>query len=320
MKKTTLYTAIVSSMLSAGIANAAPTMSANIELNTDVYDKSVSETTYEQDGRVELTAYNKHTSGDNFIEGKGAIELKVDNSSYVADVYAKIGNSKWDVQVGHFEAINLFPKGKDTLVSNAGGVAVYEANLARGRADDGGQIALHFAPSDSLKIEIGTIYGDDDTNGDNKAAFSGIRPIAILSTDAATFTAGYESVKYDLAAGGDVSKTGYSIGANFDVSSANVNVAMTHLKDDSTGVDKEVDSFVINMTAGNFGLGLISSTEDNAGSETSVMTAYTAYTMPVFDIENASVTLAASYSTADDVAASQDDEILATRVRINYTF
>jgi len=336
MKKTTLCTAIVSSLLSAGVVHAAPTFDANFELNTDATDQNVGDTTFDQNGRVELNVYGKHTSGDNYIVGKASPLLNTDGETTVDDAYLQIGNSTWDVQLGRFEATNLFPKGKDTLIVHAIDDSVYEANLARGRVgDDGGQIALHFNASESLKFEIGTVYGDDDKatpdpdssdarvtlpGGDNKTAFSAIRPLAVLKTSAGTFTAGLESVKYDKTSGSDVDRIGYALTANFDISGASVNVSASHLKDKNS--DQKITTFGTNMTYGNFGLGLIASDVDNAGSaaDPSVMTTYIAYSVPVFDIENAKVTFAGSYSKADDVAVGTNDKTLATRVRINYDF
>ncbi|BFM48957.1 carbohydrate porin [Marinomonas sp. THO17] len=321
MKKSTLYTAVFSSLLSAGVV-ASPSFDANFEINTDMIDKDIGDTTYLESGRVEFSTLGKHTSGDNFVEGKGTIEIKVNGTSTVADAYLKVGNSKWDIQLGRFEAINLFPKGKDVIVENAGGVTVYEANKARGRtSDNGGQIALHFNPSDSVHFELGTIYGagdSDNDTGDNTTSIAGIRPIVQFKAGSATITAGYESLDYDLTSGSAVSQSGFSLGANFDVSGANINIAVTQMEDDET--DEEVSSVVANMTYNNFGLGVISSSVDDASTDPSVTTIYTAYTLPVFDIDNASMTLAASYSTADDVAADVNDTVMATRVRFNYTF
>ncbi|RBO82347.1 carbohydrate porin [Marinomonas aquiplantarum] len=321
MKKSTLYTAVFSSLLSVG-AIAAPSFDANFEINTDVIDKEIGDTTYLQTGRVELNTHGKHTSGDNFVEGKGTIELKVNGTSGIADAYLKIGNSDIDVQLGRFEATNLFPKGKDVVVENAGGVTVYEANKARGRtSDNGGQIALHLNASDAVTFELATIYGAgdaDNATGDNTTSIAGIRPVVTFKAGAATITAGYESLDYELTNGSNVSQSGFALAANFDVSGANVNLAVTQMEDDNT--DEEVSSMTANMTYNNFGLGIITSNVDDGANDPSVTTLYTAYTMPVFDIDNASMTLAASYSTADDVATGVNDKVLATRLRFNYTF
>jgi hypothetical protein len=163
MKKTILATAIVSSILSVSAVQAAPVFDANFELNTDAVDKATGDTTYDQNGRVELNAYSKHTSGDNFFAGKGSVLLNTDGEATVDDAFIQFGNSAWDFQLGRFEAINLFPLAKDTLIVHAIDDSVYEANKVRGRVGDGGgQIAFHYKASEALKLEVDTIYGDGD--------------------------------------------------------------------------------------------------------------------------------------------------------------
>jgi len=321
MKKSILTTAIVSSILSVSAVQAAPSFDANFELNTDAISKAEGDTTYDQNGRVELNAYSKHTAGDNFFAGKGTVLLSTDGEATVDDAFIQLGNNAWDFQLGRFEAINLFPLAKDTLIVHVNDDYVYQANKVRGRiGDDGGQIAFHYNASEKLKFEVDTVFGDDDTDGDNATAISGIRPSVTLVTDAATITAGYESVKYDLTAGGDVSQTGYSITANFDVAAANVNLAATFGKDDNT--DQKISSFIANMVYGNFGLGVIGSSVDNVtGNDPTMLTTYIAYTVPLLDIENATVTFAGSYSTVDKVVTAGDnDKTTAARVRFNYNF
>lgn len=318
MKRSILFTAIIGSML-ASTAQAQIDFDASLELDTDIADTATTDSTYDQNGHVELNLSSKRVNGDYFVAAKGGVRLTTDgdDSVVVRDAYIQLGNSTWDAQIGRFEAINLFPLGKDTVVSHAGGVSVYEANKARGFAgDDGGQIALHFKASDSLKLELDTIYGDDDTAGDNGTAVSGYRPSVTFSADAFSVTAGYESVNYDLTAGGDVDQSGYAISTNFDVAGANVNIAMARMEDDNT--DQKVNSYTANFTYGNFGLGVVKSEEDNAtGADPEVTTTYAAYTLPLFGIDEASVTFAGSYSTASDVA---DDKATTGRVRFNYTF
>ncbi|NLU97613.1 hypothetical protein B6N13_05790 [Marinomonas sp. UCMA 3892] len=335
MKKTILATAIVSSILSVSAAHAAPIFDANFELNTDAVDTETGDTTYDQNGRVELNAYSKHTAGDNFFAGKGTVLLNTDGEATVDDAFIQLGNSTWDFQLGRFEAINLFPLAKDTLIVHVSDDYVYQANKVRGRiGDGGGQIAFHYNASEKLKFEIDTLYGDgstkaDDTSpyGDNTTAISGIRPSVTFITDAATISVGYESVKYDTLTGpanaptatGKVDLSGYAVTANFDVADANVNVSAAFSKDDVT--DKKISSFVANMVYGNFGLGVIGSNVDNkTGNDPSMLTTYIAYTVPLLDIENATVTFAGSYSTADDVAAGANDKTTAARVRFNYGF
>ncbi|QUX94016.1 hypothetical protein C0J08_00755 [Marinomonas sp. CT5] len=321
MKKTILHTAIVGSLLSISAVQAAPSFDADFELNTNAISKSVGDSTYSQDGRVALNVSGKHISGDNFFAGKGTALIKTDGTTSVDDAYIQLGNSAWDLQAGRFEGVNLFPKGKDTVVENVSidsDVSVYEANWARGRADgDAGQFALHFNASENVKFELDTIYGSVD--GDDTKAISGFRPSVTFNAGGATITAGYESVNYDQTATKKVKKSGYAIAANFDVAAANVNLAAAFGKNDET--DDKVTSVTANMTYGNFGLGLISSSVDNkTGDDPSLLTTYVAYTMPVLDIENATVTLAGSYSKANNLAAGANDKITAARVRFNYGF
>lgn len=326
MKKSILATAIVSSILSVSAAHAAPSFDANFELNTDATSKEVGDTTYDQNGRVELNAYSKHTSGDNFFAGKGTVLLTTDGTATVDDAFIKFGNNAWDLQMGSFEGINLFPLGKDTLVVHAIDDSVYEANMVRGRVkDNGGQIAFHYNASESLKFEIDTLYSDADGDGtstgdgDKETAIAGVRPSVTFVAGSATISAGFESVGYDEVGGTKVDKSGYGIAANFNISEANINLAAASSKNDTT--DQKITSMTANMTYGNFGLGVIASEVDNStGDDPSLLTTYIAYTMPVLDIENATVTFAGSYSAADKVASGTNDKTTAARVRFNYGF
>jgi len=333
MKKTILATAIVSSILSVSAVQAAPVFDANFELNTDAVDKATGDTTYDQDGRVELNAYSKHTSGENFFAGKGSALLTTDGTAKVDDAFIQFGNNTWDLQLGRFEAINLFPLAKDTLIVHAIDGGVYEANKVRGRVGDGGgQIAFRYNASEMVKFEVDTLYGDGQADkndagqaGDKTTAIAGIRPSVTFVTDTATISAGFESVKYDTTNGATpvpvtdkVDLTGYAVTANFDVGAANVNLAAAHSKDDIS--DEKITSFIANMVYGNFGLGVIASSVDDGATDPSLVTTYIAYTVPVLDIENATVTFAGSYSTADDVAAGDNDKTTAARVRFNYGF
>ena len=173
MKKTILTTAILSSILSVSAAHAAPVFDANFELNNDAVDTAKGDTTYDQDGRIELNAYSKHTAGDNFFAGKGSLLIRTDGDAKVDDAFIQFGNSTWDLQLGRFEAINLFPLAKDTLIVHANDDYVYEANKVRGRiGDGGGQIAFHYNASEKLKFEVDTLYGDGDAKADDTSPLS----------------------------------------------------------------------------------------------------------------------------------------------------
>lgn len=321
MKKTALNLAVASCLLTFGYASAAPTFDADIEIDTDQVNADSGGTTFDQNGRVALYVSDSKTSGENFISAKGAVLLSTDGTTSVDDSYIQIGNSTYDIQVGRFEAINLFPLGKDTIVEHAGDVSVYQGSMARGRAgDDGGQIAINITSSETLSFQINTIYGDDDSSGDNKTAFSGIRPTVTYEAESFTLSAGFEQVKYDgTTTASDVDKSGVSVTAAFELGDADINVSFANMDDDTA--NQTVTSYSANLTQDDFGMGVIASDEDNAtGNDPSVLTTYLAYTLPVFDIDDASVTLAGSYSKASNVSSGTNDTTLATRVRFNYAF
>ncbi len=308
-------------------ANALPEFSGSLELDIDATQlDSVDEgsrTIYDENGFVELNAYSKRENGQYFVVGKGGIRLTTDGDDNVVvrDSYIQFGTSAWDLQIGRFEAINLFPLGKDTVVANAD-AAVYEANLVRGFVgNDGGQIVLHVNASENVLFELDTLFGDDDASGDDETAFAGIRPSLTFGGDNFSITAGMEYVNYDLSAGGEIDKTGLAITGTFNIGTASVNLAAAKLEDDSTTgdtADDEVTSFTANVTAGNFGAGLILSETDVADTE--LTTVYAAYTFPLFGVEDATFTIAGSYSEADNVPDNLNNEVTAIRGRFNYTF
>jgi len=320
VKKRLLLATTIAAICASGAANAELELNASLELDIDTFDSAERERQYDQNGHVELGAMGMTTHGDYFAKAVGVVRLRTDGDDNVdiQDVYFQIGNSKWDALFGRFEAVNLFPLGKDTVVTKAGGVQVYEANLVRGRAgDDGGQIAFHYNPTNEIRFELASIYGDTDTAGDNGTAISGIRPAISFSYPNIRVTAGMEKVKYDLVGGGEVDKTGYGINTGINMGDGFVNLAVAHLKDDEA--DAKITSFAANMTYGPFGLGYIHSNEEVGSSDDMKLdTLYAAYTVQIFDMENASVTFAGSMSKAKN--AGSDDKSNALRVRFNYAF
>jgi len=144
-----------------------------------------------------------------------------------------------------------------------------------------------------------------------------VRPVVTWAGDGVSVSLGYERVNYDLTGGGEVDKDGYGITTSFDVAGASVNLAASRQTVDS--ISQKVNSYAANMVYGGFGAGLIHSAEEKAGVDADVTTAYLAYTVPLFDIEAASVTFAGSFSRAEGDAVT-DDETNALRVRFNYDF
>jgi len=64
--------------------------------------------------------------------------------------------TRWDLKLGRFEAMDLFPSGKD-VAANIGNVG-YNGNTLRGRKSDGRlHAALGLNASSSVRFELGLI-------------------------------------------------------------------------------------------------------------------------------------------------------------------
>lgn len=296
-------------------ADSAFAIGADIELDTDVATTANTDNAYTQGGRVAVNVTGEHQMGDHFVRGKGTAILGKAGTGTTDDAWVQFGTSGWDIQAGRWEAVNLFPLGKDTVVVEAGGVSSYQANKTRGRiGDDRGQLALH-VNGDAVSFELATIWGDD---ADNETTFSGIRPSVTFNAGGVTVTAGADIVSTDNAAGVTVEDfSGFGVTAGFSAGGAAINVNVAAGSDDLTSTD--TTSFGANATIGGFGIGLIQTTVDNGGaSDPSLTQIYAAYTQSLFDIDRASITYALATASADDAGA--DDSATTGRVRINYSF
>lgn len=320
MNKNKLLATAIALCLS-GAAYAAPTVTAKIEINTDVTDlSSNAETTFDQGGHVELGVESKKSVGDRFVKAKGAIRLFTDDGTSTRDVYLQAGDAGWDVKIGRFEAAKLFPMGQDMIVADAGR-SLYKAAAARGRVSDtGGQVALTFKASDAVSVELGTVVADVDDSGDQTNAITGLRPVVTFNGDGIKVMAGLESVSYDTSSTSDVSMTGFGLNTSFNVGDAAINLAYTAQDSETNGVtDKETSTYLANATIGTFGIGVVFQNEDNSGVETDMTSLYAAYTMPLMDIEGASIGFGASVASAETAGSADVDET-QFRVRLKYAF
>ncbi|GGO85550.1 hypothetical protein GCM10011348_34350 [Marinobacterium nitratireducens] len=303
--------------------NSTFSIDANVEIDTDAVDYGEDSTKFQQGGRVEANLRGEIRSESHFVRGKGTLILAKDSDTHTDDMWIQFGDDFWDLQFGRFEAMDLFPKGKDTLLVRAAPdeVQFYEANLARGRAgDSGGQIALHLNGSSGFGFELATLFGDDNAEGTKEDAVTGVRPVVFYNGDGYSARFGVEYKKLDLTTGREIEQQGVGGSVSFGVGDAliNLNAAWLDNKTEDDNLD-EVLSLGANLVYGRFGVGLIhSETDYKVGSDPSGTTLYAAYTMPLFDIDNASVTFAVSGSQANDV--SGDDSAYGGRLRFNYTF
>lgn len=296
-------TVVAAAVLSlGGAAFAAPTFDANIETNS-VYksEQGATKSSFSNGGRIELNVNAELAkTADYFVNAKGTIELGLnggsDTNANVADAWIQFGNSAADLKIGRFEAVDLFPVGKDVVVERAIGGQGYNGNSLRGRFKDGSlHAALGLNAGAGLRLELGLIAKKDAVLGDT----SGFRPAVVYSAGPLTLRAGMETTN---------STTGYALSAGYAMNSStmvNVNYANNN--------DTKLSSLGLNATFGAAGLGFIQDKNDVAN--VTVNTLYAAYSIPLFNVKGASVTPAFSYSTGTGV-----ENLTAINVRLNYAF
>ena len=297
--------AVAALCATAVAAHADVAFDANLELDTTYSnDANATATNKLRDsdlsmaGRVEVNAGAKATNGDAFVAGRASLLLKKDGTTGTDDMWVQFGNKTGDVKLGRFEAMDLFPLGKDTVVDEAN--STYKANALRGRmGGDTFHGALGLNAGAGLRAELGLVYSKDAGN------VKGVRPAVSYNAGPLTVRAGLESVKtVGSTTGSDTGfgvSVGYALGAD---SSFNVNFAK---KED----DK---AFGVNGTFGALGVGLISG--KGATDATKSTTVYAAYTMSLLGVKGASITPALSFSKG----GSGQDNRTSARVRINYAF
>ena len=78
-----------------------------------------------------------------FVAARASLLLKKDGGTGTDDMWVQFGNAGMDVKLGRFEAMDLFPLGKDVLVEGTG-YGGYHANKLRGRF---GKDTVHIAPA-----------------------------------------------------------------------------------------------------------------------------------------------------------------------------
>jgi hypothetical protein len=296
--------AVAALCASAAAAHADVAFDANLELDNtysneaNASTKDARKSDLSMGGRVEVNASAKLNNGDAFVAARASLLLKKDGDAGTDDMWVQFGNKSGDVKLGRFEAMDLFPLGKDTVVDEVNGT--YKANALRGRmGGDTFHGALGLNAGEGLRVELGLVYNNDEKS------VRGFRPAVSYNAGPLTVRAGLESVKtVGSAAGAD---TGFGLSVGYALAAdSNLNVNFAKKEDDK--------AFGVNATFGALGVGLISG--KGATDATKATTFYAAYSMPLFGVKGASVTPALSVSKG---GAGQDTRT-AARVRINYAF
>ena len=298
--------AVAALCATAVAAHADVAFDANLELDSTYQNKAnatasngARESDLNMGGRVEVNAGAKANNGDAFVAARASLLLKKDGNAGTDDMWVQFGNKTGDVKLGRFEAMDLFPLGKDTVVDEANGT--YKANALRGRmGSDTFHGALGLNAGAGLRAELGIVYNKD------VGTARGFRPAVSYSTGPLTVRAGVESVKTNTATG-TTSDTGFGVSVGYAFAAdTNINVNIAKKEDDK--------AFGVNAIVGALGLGLIAG--KGATDATKSTTFYAAYTLPLFGVKGASMTPALSFSKG---GAGQDNRTSA-RVRINYAF
>lgn len=282
------HIAVAVAALIAAPAFAAVAIDANVEMDTTYQNNARGAS---QGGRVELNAFSKTDKGGGFVAGRASYLATKGGTAAIDDMWVQFGNASGDIKLGRFEAADLFPMGKDTIVEDGGTPTGYRTNAFRGRTSSA-HAALTLNAGSGVGFELGVMADAKNT---------GIRPVVSFGMDGFSVKAGLENGKN--AAGAKVSGAGLTVGTT--MAGAGLNVSFGSGK--VGGVKSS--SFGVNATMGAAGLGYIM---DKTTKKENIF--YAAYSLPLFDT-GATITPAASYSKADGEAKR-----IGLRVRVNYAF
>ncbi len=319
MQKQIRLVAAAAALAMAGAAHSGVAFDANLELDLTTHsgDTTPAQESLTTGGRVEINANAELIkNGDNFVNARASliVPFSTDDGSddvTMDDVWLQLGNSAMDLKIGRFEATDLFPVAKDTVLDYAE-TAGYHANTLRGRFKDGRtHMSAGFNAGSGLRFELGLV----SEKKDNTAAAYGLRPLVTYNAGALTLRAGLESYKATVAAVGEVSYTGTALSAGYALAKdANVNVNYASLDGDSKTAD--ASSIGLNLVYGPAGIGYVRDTTDafGADAEKTVDTVYAAYSFPLMGVKGATITPALS------VSKGETKDLTALRVRFNYAF
>ena len=144
-----------------------------------------------QQGRFMLEASHTYNAeGGFFVKASAQFlahvdEVRRNENIDTDDAWLQLGVwDCWDLQVGRYEGWEVYHKGqgleRDTLEDLGAwdGPDIYEVNYAFYRQDGVGQAALHVYPTQSLRFELGSVFG-------NELGFNyvGLRPAGIWDLD-----------------------------------------------------------------------------------------------------------------------------------------
>lgn len=306
MNRSTSALAIAAALCCSTLAHAQVAFDANLELDTTYVNKIDAPATNAREsdltlgGRIEINATTPTSNSGSFVKARASLLTKKDGDAAVDDLWVQFGNTGADLKLGRFEAMDLFPLGKDVLVeTNVGGYEAYRAQFLRGRfGSDVFHGAVGINAGESLRIELGLVQTKED------GLAKGFRPAVAYTAGPLTLRAGVEAVKI---VGQDEHENGAGISASYQFSKDSV----LHTSFAKRGDDKSVG---VNAIFGAAGFGVVHGKGATAAQKAT--TVYAAYSFPLMGVKGAFITPALSYAKG----GTGTDNQLAARVRINYAF
>ncbi|WP_020560991.1 carbohydrate porin [Thiofilum flexile] len=305
--------AVIATIMSMGAVAAEKTFNIDGDAEYDITHQkttakgaSSSTKSFTEGGRIKLNAKARiNQDNGSFVEAvvQPLFGFSNGRNNATDDTYIKFGKKAWDIQLGRFEGIDLFPLGRDTVANKADGKFGYSANIMRGRdtgvdttytKTDGSKTVVPVVYADGhpvqgaahfnigkTQVELGGSYGEK-----NGVKATGIRPVVKFDAGRFRVAAGYDygKCKQDSNASGTCAATGeqlletkgFGITAgttmfkdtprSFD---ANFNIAQgRHSGTTAAGVayeDEKRTSYGVNMTRGRFGAGYVHDKQNRDG-------------------------------------------------------
>ena len=305
-------TSVAACIAMAPVAFAAPTIDANIELDSTYNSGSKlgsANTGMDQSGRLELNISQK-AGTDYFVTGRATLLAQKGGTAGTDDLWAQLGSNSASIKLGRFEAADLFPVPQDTVVNHAGNV--YYTNLLRGRSEKFHAAGI-FTLSSAVGFELGLIDATDTALG--ATGVKGARPVLSYASGPLSVKLGAEIGKY--LSGRNVDGMGATAGYSANGMGFNLNFAQG--KQDSA-TDNKMTSIGVNALFGPFFAGFISAKNEQVGGDIQVQTVHASYNIPIFGVAGASITPAISHSTAKDSVLGKSQDVDAFRVRVHYDF
>jgi len=288
-------------VLTCASASAQIRVTSQLELNGDFKNAINTSASNTRDGGTALYGgldVQLHTPlrGDYFAAL--GLRLSLNRPADVArgDSWVQVGNRVADLKLGRFEAMDLFPLGKDVALEAVPGYRPYLVNRLRGRADNGSrQVALGLNLGEAWRAELSWM------SSQNTGQFEGLRTGASYQSGPWRLRGGVESVQ---AVDGEKSTgLGFSAGYVLD-DDVGFNLSFATIDKDS--------SLGLNASLGALGLGWLSVIDDRSLGKSNAL--YAAYTMPLTRWKGAVLTPGISLAKGDATTEMQ----LSTRVRLQY--